>query len=504
MPVSIRCNAAGANLQLRHAGKLTTCNKFFEGSIHHRPIRVRLLVMNTSITLPLWLLVLIVLFGAVTFASHFLFPSVRWFLRGRVERGLARLNAKLQRPIDPFKLMRRQDKIVRLIYDPAVMQAIADHAAETGTPQNVVFQEAKSYAREIVPGFSTLLYFGIATRVTRWLTKQLYRVKIGRVDAELKGIDPEATVIFVMNHRSNMDYVLVTWLVADRSALSYAVGEWARIWPLSRIIRAMGAYFIRRGSRNALYRRVLARYVQMATAEGTTQAVFPEGGLSLDGRVGAAKMGLLSYIVAGFDPKGRDVVFVPVGLAYDRVLEDLVLTEAATTGTRRFRARLGVMAKFGAKLLWQKLRGRFNGFGIAAAGFGAPLSLRDWLAQAPDGQTEVLGADLMARIAASVPILPVPLMAAALSLGPAGRDELNRRAEALVQELRDKGAVLRLGSAAEWAGEGLAPLIARGFADGTETKLAVTNWGEAFIAFYAAPVWQALSEEVSHAAMRRT
>lgn len=68
----------------------------------------------------------------------------------------------------------------------------------------------------------------------------------------------------------------------------------------------MGAYFIRRGSRNTLYRRVLARYVQMATAEGHTQAIFPEGGLSLDGRVGAAKLGLLSYILAGFDPEGRD------------------------------------------------------------------------------------------------------------------------------------------------------------------------------------------------------
>lgn len=460
--------------------------------------------MTHSVTLPLWLLVLIVLFGAVTFASHFLFPSVRWFLRGRAERALARLNAKLQRPVDPFKLMRRQDKIVRLIYDPAVMQAISDHAHETGMPQNVVFEEAKSYAREIVPGFSTLLYFGVATRVTRWLTKQLYRVKIGRIDAELKGIAPDATVIFVMNHRSNMDYVLVTWLVADRSALSYAVGEWARIWPLSRIIRAMGAYFIRRGSRNALYRKVLARYVQMATAEGTTQAVFPEGGLSLNGRVGEAKMGLLSYIVAGFDPLGRDVVFVPVGLAYDRVLEDRVLTEAAEEGTRRFRARIGVMLRFGAKMLWQKLRGRFAGFGIAAAGFGAPVSLRDWLAQAPDTRTEVLGADLMARIAASVPILPVPLMAAALTQGPLSRAALIKSAEGLVQALQAKGAVLRLGPVDDWATDGLAPLLARGFAVEVDGALVVTEWGRPIIAFYAAPVWQALGDDAPDAATRQT
>ena len=94
----------------------------------------------------------------------------------------------------------------------------------------------------------------------------------------MKAIDRDATVVFVMNHRSNMDYVLVTYLVAKRSALSYAVGEWARVWPLSRLIRAMGAYFIRRKSQNALYRAVLAAYVRLATRAGVTQAMFPEGG----------------------------------------------------------------------------------------------------------------------------------------------------------------------------------------------------------------------------------
>ena len=37
-----------------------------------------------------------------------------------------------------------------------------------------------------------------------------------------------------MNHRSNMDYILAAYLAADQAALSYAVGEWARIWPLRR------------------------------------------------------------------------------------------------------------------------------------------------------------------------------------------------------------------------------------------------------------------------------
>ena len=224
-------------------------------------------------------------------------------------------------------------------------------------------------------------------------------------------------MIFVMNHRSNMDYVLVTWLVADRSACRYAVGEWARVWPLSALIRAMGAYFIRRGSRNALYRKVLARYVQMATEDGTTQAIFPEGGLSLDGRVGPAKLGLISYIVEGCEPGERDVVFVPVGLAYDRVLEDRVLVEAAAAGTRRFRNRPVRVAWHAVRFLWRGCGGGLKGFGTAAAGFGAPVSLRAHLAAG--GTVEALGERLMAAIAAVVPVLPVPLVARALGDGAA-------------------------------------------------------------------------------------
>src|SRR5204863_517010 len=118
------------------------------------------------------------------------------------------------------------------------------------------------------------------------VAESLYRVRIGYVDeARLGGIAPDATVVFVMNHRSNMDYVVATYLAADHAALSYAVGEWARIWPLQQLIRAMGAYFVRRNSRDELYRRVLERYVAMATENGVTQALYPEGVLTRDGRM---------------------------------------------------------------------------------------------------------------------------------------------------------------------------------------------------------------------------
>ena len=441
--------------------------------------------------MPLWLLLLILAFAAVTFASHFLFPSVRWFFRRRMEKVVARLNERLQRPIQPFKLARRHDMILRLIYDPKVIEAVADYARETGVRQDVAFQEARRYAREIVPSFSASAYFGFAIQLARWLSRAFYRVRLGHFDEQaLELIDPDATVVFVMNHRSNMDYVLVTYLAAERSALAYAVGEWARVWPLSRLIRAMGAYFIRRKSRNPLYRRVLARYVQLATANGVMQAVFPEGGLSLDGRVGAPKLGLLSYIVSDFTPgEGRDVVFVPVALNYDRVLEDRVLVAAAGAGERKFRFRLHTAVVYFAKHLWQRLTGRFLRFGYAAVSFGAPLSLREFAAGRSKDLTKAVGVELMGRVRSMVPVLPVPLVAACLlaSEGPLHRDALTEILQQRVGDLQQRGVSVHLprgetGFAVEVA---LSHLLMRKIISETDAGISV-NPGEAVLLHYYA------------------
>lgn len=447
--------------------------------------------MTKDIPIPLWLLILILAFAVTSFASNFLFPSVRWFFRRRMERWVARLNEKLDRPIDIFKLAERQDRIARLSYDPQVLAAVTEHATANGIPASVAFQEARHYAREIVPGFSTTLYFGVTITLAKWLTRQLYRVRFGRIDAALREIDPNATVIFVMNHRSNMDYVLVTWLVSNRASISYAVGEWARVWPFSRFIRALGAYFIRRGSKNALYRRVLARYVQMATAEGITQAIFPEGGLSLDGRVGAAKLGLLSYILAGFDPLGRDVVFVPVGLAYDRVLEDRVLVAAAESGARKFRVNPLRVLWLGLMAVLKVVTGRFKGFGTAAAAFGKPISLRRYLAEEPHRTAEGLAIRVMAGIERVVPVVPVSLVAAALIEKPVGRAALVAQAEIMAKALDDLGAQLKLAPKGIEATvkEGLAPLIARGI---VTPDLQPVVAQRRLLQFYAASVQQHL------------
>ncbi|MEL7133040.1 MAG: 1-acyl-sn-glycerol-3-phosphate acyltransferase [Pseudomonadota bacterium] len=392
--------------------------------------------MMTTVELPLWLFVLIVLFAAVTFASHFLFPSVRWFFRRRLERAVARLNKRLTRPIEPFKLARRHDMIQRLIYDPEVTEAIVLHAMENDVPENVAFEQARRYAREIVPSFSAFAYFSFGARASRWLATALYDVRTGpNNDQQVQSADPNATVVFVMNHRSNMDYVLVTYLAAQASALSYAVGEWARVWPLSRLIKSMGAYFIRRRSRGQLYRKVLARYVQMATANGVTQAIFPEGGLSVNGKLMPLKMGLLSYVVEGYDPDKRDVVFVPVAINYDRVLEDRVLIAADKRGDRRFGVSITVVMAAILRLLWQWLTRRYRKFGTASVVFGPPVSLA---ALGPDLDLSKLAKTLRDSVQDVMPVPFVPLLSRVflMSPGPVENTELVRLVKAAMPPVR--------------------------------------------------------------------
>ena len=336
-----------------------------------------------SINLPFWLFCVLVFFAVIALLDRVLAPGVRWFFRRRVNTAINELNSRLDTHIQPFKLTRKQTLVDQLMYDQEVVLAAEEEAQTTGTPIAIVMKKAERYAKEIVPSFSPLAYFGIGMRFARFVSRLIYRVRVGYLNDEaLSAIDPNASVVFVMNHRSNMDYLLVTYLASTRTTLSYAVGEWARIWGLQSLIRAMGAYFIRRSSNNELYRKVLARYVAMATREGVPQAFFPEGGLSTDGKLREPKFGLLSYMLSGYSQtNGRDVVFVPVGINYDRVMEDRILTkklEKDHTG-RDYSISIKKSLSHTGALIWRRLQGKLYKNGHACVSFGNPISLNEWM-----------------------------------------------------------------------------------------------------------------------------
>jgi len=395
--------------------------------------------MSETFAVPVWLAVPAALLAAWAAYDKLLLPALRWMVMRPANQVIDELSTRLRIGIRPFQRTRRQALIHRLTTDPKVLQAAERFAREHAVPLPRVLKQVDRYAREIVPAFNAYLYFRIAYWIGRSVARALYRVRIGYVDTEgLARIDPDATVVLVMNHRSNMDYVLAGYLAADQAALSYAVGEWARLWPLSALIRAMGAYFVRRNSTDELYRRVLERYIAMATEAGVPQAVFPEGGLSRDGRMREPRLGVLDYMMRGFRLDGeRDLVFVPLGINYDRVLEDRTVLSSKTG---RARSAWGTM-RFVAHNLALVMKSEWHRFGYACVNFGSPLSMREYCrVRAVDFQKLAgedrkqamarLGRDLMDAVGRVVPVVPVALMATVFLQNPErGLSELDLKAE---------------------------------------------------------------------------
>ena len=462
--------------------------------------------MVTTVAMPLWLAVVLGVLAAIALIDRLFAPALRWWLRRRVNRAIDELNRRLKLTIPPFKLARRRQLIEQLMFDPEVLKAVDNEAMARGEPKSLTHARARRYAREIVPAFSAYAYFHVGAALAKWLSTALYRVRIGVFEeTELYRVPPDAAVVFVINHRSNMDYVLVTYLVSQSSALSYAVGEWARVWMLQWLIRAMGGYFVRRDSSNPLYRRVLARYVHMATASGVTQAVFPEGGLTRDGKLKPPKLGLLSYMVSGFDPAGtRDIVFVPVGLNYDRVLEDRVLTstvDPGSDGRAQFSFNPWVFSAWLCKGLWLRVRGRWHRYGYACVSFGRPLSLRAYLTERGAdlrllteehrfAEIERLGQHLLREVGRVVPALPVSLVASALlATGEHGLSslELKGAVYALMGRLKDAGAHVHIPRHdQEYAVEvGLRMLLLRHLVTAQGGVYRLNSKETALLAFYA-------------------
>jgi len=416
--------------------------------------------MTDPVAVPLWLFAILAVLAAWTVFDRLVVPGTRWIVRRRARAVLDEVDRRLAIRIPRFKLTRRPALIERLFHDPRVQEVAEAYARERNLSSAEVLRSVDRYAREIVPSFNAYLYFRVGYWVARAFVRSLFRLRLGYVDeAALARIEPGSTIVFVMNHRSNMDYVLVAFLAAEHTALSYAVGEWARIWPLETLIRSMGAFFVRRSSGDPLYRIVLQRYVQMATEAGVPQAVFPEGGLSVDGRLRAPRLGLIDYMVKAFDPAGvRDLVFVPVGINYDRVLEDrsLILKldpQAARPGIAR---AVGNAAVFAARNLRQMLTGRWHRFGYACVNFGTPISMREYVRSRGSGFRELpeaerkaaverLGGTLLEAIGSVVPVLPVALVAGVFAARPgAALSELEVKSAAfgLMETMRARGAWL--------------------------------------------------------------
>jgi glycerol-3-phosphate O-acyltransferase len=389
----------------------------------------------------------------IALAALGVYLATRAALRARLRRSALRAIHQFKARLDRYKLVERDVIRERLLQDPLVLAAMAEHQQGQGLSDWEVHRRVNEYVDEIVPFFNVLSYYRLGYNLSRVLINLLYKATIEYRDQEaLDRIPRRDVVVYLMNHRSNADYVVVAYVLARVVSISYAVGEWARIWPLEYVFKSFGSYFVRRRYREPLYHTVLERYIQLITRNGITQGIFPEGGLTRDGALRPPKIGLLDYIIRTLnDPAfDRDIWLVPVGINYDRVLEDRALIRERIVGARehsRWQQMTGLVT-YTVHNLVRLLGGRLRRYGRVAVNLGTPISVRSWLANEPAGllqwpreqrlpHVQRLAETAMERIGAVIPVTPVPLASAALLSWPTSVVPKARLLER-IDELRDR------------------------------------------------------------------
>ena len=172
-----------------------------------------------------------------------------------------------------------------------------------------------------------------------------------------------------------------------------------------------------------------------------------EGGRSYSGELKAPKTGLLH---AALQAGRRDLVVVPVAIAYDIVLEDHILARQGQKRRQRpFARELAEMVRFAVGYQSR-----------AFVTFGAPIPVGDY---DPESRRDVhqLARQTREAIGRSYKVLPTALVAAAVRPSIT-RSALEERLELLIQELRGRQANLGVRSARQAADEGIEALETRG------------------------------------------
>lgn len=383
---------------------------------------------------------LLALISAVVLLAALALYLLRATLRRMGRRALLRFRAR----VDRYKFAEKQAIIDELLREPVIGQAVAQHVHDGHDTIDATWARVRRYLDEIVPQFNVLAYYRLGYGIANAVLRVFWKVSVESASpGAVARLPRNAIVVYLINHRSNADYILVAYALAGRVSISYAVGEWARAFPLEFLFKRFGSYFIRRGYREALYHTVLERYVQHITANGVTQGIFPEGGLTRDGRLRPGKIGLLDYLIGtGRDAAFRDrLVLVPVALNYDRVLEDRSLLRELRLRAVREQSggdevarpsRWSQLSEVMRFVLWNVGRactGRWRRYGRAAVIVGDPVPLASWFAEeharaggdlfalpreARLARVQSLCDTMLARIGAIIPVTPVPLACAAI------------------------------------------------------------------------------------------
>ncbi|WP_422360572.1 1-acyl-sn-glycerol-3-phosphate acyltransferase [Reichenbachiella sp.] len=154
----------------------------------------------------------------------------------------------------------------------------------------------------------------------------------GHVD-ELRKLAKLGTVVMVPTHFSNIDSVLIGWIIQFLGLPPFIYGAGLNLFNLkvfAYFMNSVGAYKVDRRKKNSIYLECLKSYSTIALREGCHSLFFPGGTRSRSGKIEKAlKLGLLGTTIEAQrqifqfeeNPDEKKIFIVPVTLNYHFVLE---------------------------------------------------------------------------------------------------------------------------------------------------------------------------------------
>ncbi|XP_046667769.1 glycerol-3-phosphate acyltransferase 1, mitochondrial isoform X4 [Homalodisca vitripennis] len=192
-----------------------------------------------------------------------------------------------------------------------------------------------------------------------------------------KASDSQLPLIFLPLHRSHLDYIVITFILANNNIQSplVAAGENLRIPVFGWLLRGLGAFFIKRrmdptkGKKDTLYRALLHTYMMQSLGAGHNFEFFIEGGRTRTGKPCMPKGGLLSVFVDAYmDGTIEDALLVPVSINYERIVDGNFVREQTGQPKEMETFRSAVSS------IWSALTSHY---GIMRVDFNQPFSLRE-------------------------------------------------------------------------------------------------------------------------------
>jgi glycerol-3-phosphate O-acyltransferase len=267
-----------------------------------------------------------------------------------------------------------------------VRQAVAEEAEREKISLATAEAQALKYGNEIASDFAyTAIRF--LEVVLSWFWNKLYEgIRVNHIE-QVQDVAHGHEVIYVPCHRSHIDYLLLSYLLF-RNGLTpphIAAGINLNMPVIGGLLRRGGAFFMRRTFKgNPLYTAVFNEYLHTLFSRGFPVEYFVEGGRSRTGRMLHPKTGMLAITLRSFLRSSRlPIVFVPVYIGYERVLEGRTYLGELRGKSKKKESIFDLFKVIGAL----KLR-----FGRVAVNFGEPIKLAEFLdQQQPGWRTEEAG-----------------------------------------------------------------------------------------------------------------